>query len=177
MGDGDDGPSKGRDPVCKSGPMFVTNHVLSGVVIGRYFEQRPVTAFIVGVGSHLVLDMVPHWGCEKNTVDGRELFLRHAKRDGVLGLITMAGATWAVDRQARAATLAAMVGAALLDADKPSTFFFGVNPFPRAVRTIHTWAQNESPQGMPNEIAFGIACAAADAIIMVGGRGRQPCES
>jgi len=36
--------------ICKSGPMFVTNHVLSGVVIGRYFEQRPVIAFVAGVG-------------------------------------------------------------------------------------------------------------------------------
>ena len=44
--------------------MFVTNHVLSGVVIGRLLERHPVSAFVVGVGSHLALDMVPHWGCE-----------------------------------------------------------------------------------------------------------------
>ncbi len=44
--------------------MFVTNHVLSGVVIGRLLERHPVTAFVAGVGSHLALDMVPHWGCE-----------------------------------------------------------------------------------------------------------------
>ena len=30
--------------------MFVTNHVLSGVVIGRLLERRPVAAFVVGVG-------------------------------------------------------------------------------------------------------------------------------
>ena len=154
--------------------MFVTNHVLSGVVIGRYFERRPVTAFVVGIGSHLLLDTVPHWGCEKGTDDGEELFLRYAKRDGVLGLITMAGASWAVDRRARVATLAAMLGASLLDADKPSLFFFGVNPFPGVVRRIHMWAQNESPQGLPNEIAFGIACATVDAAIAVGSRRRQP---
>ena len=44
--------------------MFVTNHVFSGVVVGRLLERRPVTAFVAGVGSHLVLDMVPHWGCD-----------------------------------------------------------------------------------------------------------------
>ena len=157
--------------------MFVTNHVLSGVVIGRYFERRQGTAFVVGVGSHLLLDKVPHWGCEKGSAEREELFLRYAKRDGVLGLITMAGATWAVNRQARVATLAAMLGAALLDADKPSKFFFGVNPFPRLVRRIHSWAQNESPHGMPNEIAFGIACAVVDVVIAVGGRRRQPYDS
>jgi len=149
--------------------MFVTNHVLSGVVIGGYFERRPVTAFVVGVGSHLLLDKVPHWGCEKGSDDSEDLFLRYAKRDGVLGMFTLAGATWAVKREARVATLAAMVGAALLDSDKPSVFFFGVNPFPRVVRRIHSWAQNESPQGMPNEIAFGTICAIVDAVIMAGG--------
>ena len=156
--------------------MFVTNHVLSGIAIGRYFERRPVTAFAVGVGSHLLLDMVPHWGCVKGTADGEDLFLGYAKRDGIVGLITMAGAVWAVDRQARAATLAAMLGAALLDADKPSAYFFGFDPFPKAVRRIHMWAQNESPKGLPNEFAFGIACATADAAIAVSSRRRQPRE-
>jgi hypothetical protein len=36
--------------------MFVTNHVLSGVVVGRLLERHPVAAFVVGVGSHLALD-------------------------------------------------------------------------------------------------------------------------
>ena len=132
--------------------MFVTNHVLSGVAIGRYFERRPVTAFVVGAGSHLLLDMVPHWGCDTESADSEDLFLRYAKRDGIIGLIAMVGAIWAVDRQARAATLAAMLGAALLDADKPCAFFFGVDPFPTMISRIHSWAQNESPQGMPNEL-------------------------
>jgi hypothetical protein len=39
--------------------MFVTNHVLSGIVIGRLLERHPVSAFLVGVGSHLALDMGP----------------------------------------------------------------------------------------------------------------------
>ena len=152
--------------------MFVTNHVLSGVVIGRLLERRPVTAFVIGVGSHLALDMVPHWGCDKRTADGRQLFLRNAKRDGLFGLLTMVCAAGAVDPQARAATIAAMAGAALLDADKPAVHYFGRNPFPRAVRRIHARAQNESSQGMPNEIAFGLLCAITDAVIAVNGRRR-----
>jgi hypothetical protein len=145
--------------------MFVTNHVLSGVVVGRLLERHPVAAFVVGVGSHLALDMVPHWGCDKRTADGRRLFLRYAKRDGLLGLFTMVCAAGAVDRQARAATIAAMAGATLLDADKPMMHFLGRNPFPKAVRRIHSRAQNESPQGMPNEVLFGLSCAITDAVI------------
>lgn len=152
--------------------MFVTNHVLSGVAIGRVFEQRPGTAFAVGVASHLALDMVPHWGCKLRTVDDWQQFLRYAQRDGVLGLVAALGALAAVDRKARLATFAAIAGATLLDADKPAMYFWRKNPFPRAVRRIHAWAQNESPEGMPNEILFGVSCALADAVIAVQGRRR-----
>jgi len=157
--------------------MFVTNHVLSGVVIGRLLERHPVAAFVVGVGSHLALDMVPHWGCDVRTPLGGQLFLRYAKRDGLMGLLTMACAAGAVDRRARTATVAAMAGAVLLDADKPAIHFLGRNPFPEAVRKIHSRAQNESPQGMPNEIVFGLLCAVTDAAIAVNGRRRYASES
>ena len=110
--------------------MFVTNHVLSGVVIGRLLKRHPVSAFVVGVGSHLALDMVPHWGCEQGTAAGRELFFRYARRDGLVGLFAMGCAATAVDRRARTATVAAMAGATLLDADKPVMHFF------RATRSL-----------------------------------------
>ncbi len=153
--------------------MFVTNHVLSGVVIGRLLERRPVTAFVVGLASHLALDMVPHWGCEMRSVEGRALFLRYAQRDGLVSLATAAGAIAAVDRRVRPATVAAIAGAALLDADKPVIHFFGRNPFPRFVRRIHARAQNESPRGLPKEFAFGVSCAAVDVIITTRGRRRH----
>ena len=150
--------------------MFVTNHVLSGVIIGRFLKRRPVAAFVVGVGSHLALDMVPHWGCDMRSAEGRQRFLRNAQRDGLLGLLVMACAAGAVDRRSRKATIAAMAGAALLDADKPMVFYFRRNPFPRVVRQIHARAQNESAQGMPNEILFGVSCAIADAVLVANAR-------
>ncbi len=124
--------------------MFVTNHVLSGVLIGQALKRRPVAAFVVGIGSHLVLDAMPHWGCDDEP-DGTERFLQVAKRDGVLGLAAMAAAALAVDRSARLSTLAAMAGAALLDLDKPIEHFFGVRAFPDVVMRIHKGIQNESP--------------------------------
>jgi hypothetical protein len=142
-------------------------------VIGRIFERRPVRAFLVGVASHLVLDMVPHWGCTLTSEGGRRLFLRYAQRDGVLCLLIGAGALAAVDRRARPATLAAMAGAVLLDVDKPLVHFFRWNPFPRVVRRIHARAQNESPRGMPNEVRFGVCCAAVDVAVMGIGRNRD----
>ncbi len=158
--------------------MFVTNHVLSGVLIGRSLEGRPVTAFLVGVGSHLALDAVPHWGCDKRAPGGQDRFLRAAKRDGVLGLATMAVATLAVDRRSRGATVAAMAGAVLLDLDKPCLYFVRVNPFPRVVRRIHSLAQNESPEGMPNEVGFGVAVTVVGSIVTwASRRGSGPAGS
>lgn len=153
--------------------MFVTNHVLSGVLIGRALERRPGAAFVVGIGSHLVLDSIPHWSCDTSTTEGKEHFLSAARRDGVLGLAAMAAAAVAVDRRARPAVIAAMLGAALLDLDKPMVHFLGVYPFPRGVRRIHSWVQNESQHGLANEIAFGAAVAAADAVVAVNTRRRN----
>jgi hypothetical protein len=138
--------------------MFVTNHVLSGVLIGRALERRPVAAFLIGVGSHLVLDAVPHWGCDLTEEGAEERFLSIARWDGVLGLATMAAAAITVDRRSRTATIAAMAGAVLLDLDKPMRHFFGSDPFPGVVNRFHHWVQNESPDGMPKEFAYG-ACS------------------
>lgn len=156
--------------------MFVTNHVLSGVLIGRALEGRPCTAFLVGVGSHLALDAVPHWSCDTSTDEGAEHFLSVARRDGLMGLAAMAAAALAVDRKARVSVVAAMAGAALLDLDKPIQHFFGVYPFPRAVRRLHSWVQNESPSGLTNEITFGVAAAMADTFVAMAGRRRSGKE-
>lgn len=158
--------------------MFVTNHVLSGVLIGRALERRPMTAFLVGVGSHLVLDSVPHWSCDTSTREGAEHFLSVARRDGILGLTVMAAAAMGVDRKARPAVVAAMAGAALLDLDKPILHFFGVYPFPDVVRRVHSWVQNESKSGLTIEITFGVTAAVADAVVAMGTRrGGRPAPA
>ncbi len=157
--------------------MFVTNHVLSGVLIGRALERRPVTAFVVGVGSHLVLDAIPHWGCDRSAHDAQERFLRVARRDGLVGLGVMAAAALAVDQKARPAVVAAMAGAALLDLDKPIEHFFGVYPFPDLVRRLHVWIQNESTDGLRREFAYGVAFALMDALAVAGGRRRPRFEA
>jgi len=152
--------------------MFVTNHVLSGALIGRALERRPVAAFALGVASHLVLDTVPHWGCDKHKPGGAEEFLVVARRDGLLGLSAMAVAMLISRKSARPATVAAMVGAALLDLDKPLLHFFGRNPFPKAVNRFHNRIQNESPEGMANEIRFGLAFATVDVAAAIMGHRR-----
>jgi hypothetical protein len=150
--------------------MFVTNHVLSGVMIGQAMKGRPVAAFLAGVASHLVLDAVPHWGCDFGAGEGMDQFMRIARRDGILGLGAIAVATVAVDRESRSATVAAMAGAAFLDIDKPIEHFFGVRPFPELVMRLHKAVQNESTDGMGREVGYGVLFALADTIAIAVNR-------
>jgi hypothetical protein len=139
--------------------MLVTNHVLSGVLIGHASPSLPVS-FAVGVLSHLVLDAVPHWGEPRPIHE----VLHVAVPDGLVGATTMAVLTVVTDPAYRARVLAGMAGAALLDMDKPSTVFFGFSPFPAFVDGLHQRVQRESPARMPQEIlvgATGMLAAAA----------------
>jgi hypothetical protein len=154
--------------------MFVTNHVLSGVIIGKVFERRPVAAFLAGVGSHLVLDAMPHWGCDFDVDGGPQRFFQVARRDGLLGLGTMATAAVAIDRSARVSTVAAMAGAALLDLDKPAHMLLGIQPFPKVITRIHRRVQNESTDGLSKEIVYGLLFALVDAVIVSRSRQERP---
>ena len=118
--------------------MLVTNHVLSGAIIGAA-TRRPVPAFVLGVASHFVLDSVPHWG----KFGGGRRLLRVAVPDGLIGLAVMGTMAAVAPRERRAAVLAGMAGAALPDLDKPSRLFFGRSPFPRAVDRFHAAIQHE----------------------------------
>ena len=62
--------------------MLVTNHVLSGALIGGAV-RRPLPAFTLGVVSHFALDAVPHWGKFGSLPGG---MLRVAVPDGLAGL-------------------------------------------------------------------------------------------
>ena len=77
--------------------MLLTNHVLSGALIGA-LARRPLPAFAAGVASHFALDAVPHWG----DWGSRRRYLRVAVADGLISL-GVAGAVTAIspaDRRA-----------------------------------------------------------------------------
>ena len=124
--------------------MFITNHVLAGAAIGLVVPN-PAAAFVAGVASHVVMDMVLHWGDDLDWHD----FVRVARVDGSVGLaasgLVLAAAVPALTRPAVAAGIA---GACLIDMDKPGRHFFGRSPFPATFDRFHSRIQRERPVGL-----------------------------
>jgi MYXO-CTERM domain-containing protein len=147
--------------------MLVTNHVLSGALIGAAV-RRPLPAAALGVVSHFALDAVPHWG----KFGSRRGLLRVAVPDGLTGLAVIGAFTAIAPRERRLAVLAGMAGAALPDLDKPSRVFFGRSPFPRAWDVFHTRIQDEAPDRFPHEVAAAVVLGAG-ALALLRTRRRQ----
>ncbi|HEY2520608.1 MAG TPA: hypothetical protein VGJ19_10880 [Streptosporangiaceae bacterium] len=144
--------------------MLLTNHVLSGALIGAVV-RRPVPAFVLGVASHFALDTVPHWGPFR----GRRELLRVAVPDGLTALAAMTALAAASPPPRRRAVTAAMLGAALPDADKPVQLLFGRSPWPAAVGEFHGRIQDEDPGRFPFEAATAVFFALAAVAVIPRG--------
>ena len=148
--------------------MLVTNHVLAGAAIGA-LVKRPLPALALGVVSHVAMDVIPHWGLDHADRQGDVMrnpkFLRVAYRDGFAGLAAM-GAAFGLARGRRLPVLAGMVGAALLDLDKPSKHFLGTSPFPRAVDKFH--ADIQEGREHAHKMGQELAVAAGLAVLVAG---------
>ena len=143
--------------------MLVTNHVLAGAAIGA-LVKRPVPALALGVVSHVAMDVIPHWGLsheDQGDPMHNPKFLRVAYRDGFAGLAAM-GAAFGLARGRRLPVLAGMVGAALLDLDKPGKHFVGMSPFPKVIDRFHAEIQvgREHDHKMGQELAVAAGLAA-----------------
>jgi hypothetical protein len=136
--------------------VLITNHVLSGALIGAAV-RRPLPAFALGVVSHFALDAMPHWG----EWGSQRRFLRVAVPDGLAGLAAIGIIAAATPPERRTAIVAGMTGAALPDLDKPAVLWFGRSPFPGAVDRFHSAIQDEAPDRFRLEMTVMTALTAA----------------
>ena len=157
---------------AKLSEMFVTNHVLAGALIGRALRRHPVAAFGVGVVSHFAMDACPHWGMGDDEPFSWERFYPIARCDGCLGLAAMTAGLGLAPGANRKASLSGMLGAAVVDADKPMRYFFGWNPFPAAVQRLHTRVQRQAPNRMGVELFVGAALASTVVMLSLRDRAR-----
>jgi hypothetical protein len=133
--------------------VLITNHVLAGALIGRA-TRAPASAFALGIVSHLVMDVTPHWGDADMTV-----FLRVARVDGLLGLAMIAAMVATTSPTQRRSVLAGITGACLPDLDKPARHLVGRRAFPVSVERWLADIQHESPRRMPVEFTAGAVLA------------------
>jgi hypothetical protein len=146
--------------------VFITNHALAGAAIGLVV-RRPVPAFVAGVASHLVMDVMLHWGDER--LEWEE-FVEVARVDGTVGLAVCASALASAPRGARVPMAAAILGACIIDMEKPSRHFFGHSPFPAGFDRFHGRIQTERPLGW---IVEAVAGATLAGIVVPGLRRRH----
>lgn len=147
--------------------MLVTNHVLTGALVGLA-APGPVSAFLGGVASHVVLDVVPHWGDRPI-----EEVLPIAVADGLTGLAVIGVVWWRTPPQRRLRVLAGMAGGSVPDLDKPGVVFFGRSPFPRVVDELHARIQTrESSARMPQEVLVALGSAVVLGAVQRRLRGR-----
>jgi hypothetical protein len=152
----------------EGGGVLLTNHVLSGALIGA-LARRPLPAFAVGVASHFALDAVPHWG----KWGSRRRFLRVAVVDGLISLAVTGSLAAVSPADRRLAVLAGITGAALPDLDKPARLWFGSSPFPRVVNRFHGRIQREEAGRARLEL-FAAAVLAVAALAAIRGRATEP---
>lgn len=138
--------------------MLITNHVLSGAVVGA-LSPDTVSAVTRGFVSHFALDALPHFG-----VDDEHL-MKVAVPDGLVGLAAIYAVVRATPRDRLLPVLGGIFGACLPDIDKPARQFFGQSPFPRWFDRAHSAIQPEASHRMPVELATAAVCSAALAVL------------
>jgi hypothetical protein len=126
--------------------VLITNHVLSGAVLGAVAPDIGQAATL-GFMSHFVLDGLPHFGVDE------EHLLKVAVPDGLLGLAAIGAIARATPPGRRLTVLAGIFGACLPDLDKPGRQFFGRSPFPRWFDAAHARIQDEEVHRFTVELA------------------------
>lgn len=151
--------------------MLISTHVLSGALLGRALG-RPLPALVLGVGSHVVLDRVPHWGVATGwpPVDLDEETMRVAVTDGLVGLGLIALLLRVTPHRRRPEVLAGIVGACAPDLDKPGRRFVGRSPWPEWFDRRHASMQVavEDPHRLPQDVAIAAVAAVATVRLLRG---------
>ncbi len=156
-----------RPDVWDAAQVLITNHVLSGAVVGA-LTRDPVRAFGRGFLSHFVLDALPHFGLDE------EHLMKVAVPDGLLGLAAIGLVVRETPRHLVLPVLAGIAGACLPDMDKPGQQFFDRSPFPPWFDRVHAAIQPEASHRMPIELAAAAIFAGALSVLLGRDRRQQP---
>jgi hypothetical protein len=155
--------------------MILTTHAVVGAALASFVPSHPAAAFVLGFGSHFILDAIPHvdYPIKSRSVNPRIGAPMRFDRalledvltigsDGLLGMLislllfSNPGNLWAV--------LMGAVGAMLPD---PLQFAFTRWPHEplRTLQRFHRWAHSKKKIG---SVVLGISTQAAFVALIVG---------
>ncbi|HEU4489882.1 MAG TPA: hypothetical protein VFR74_03340 [Jiangellales bacterium] len=139
--------------------MLITNHVLSGALVGLAVPG-PASAAAGGFCSHFLLDAVPHFGVDE------EHLMRIAVPDGLLGLACIGAVLATTAGPQRLRVAAGVAGACLPDMDKPGRQFFDRSPFPAWFDRFHDRIQREAVHRWTVELSAAAAVTTTFALLV-----------
>ncbi len=132
--------------------MLLTNHALTGVVLGTVIENEVVLAPIA-FGSHLLLDSLPHFG-----IDGLDFRTPKGFIIGSIdfaGALTVLGLSLIIAPERASHTIIGWLGATLPDLFYLFEIFGKRTVFP-AFRKFHSSIQwSETPPGTIVDVIWG----------------------
>lgn len=87
--------------------MTATNHAVTGAIIGLVVAN-PITAIVVALLSHFILDMIPHFGSDKDFITSKKFRIMLAV-DALLCVVLVVFLAWQQPAQWLLAAVCAFV--------------------------------------------------------------------
>jgi len=156
--------------------MILSTHAVVGAAIASFLPSHPAAAFVLGFGSHFVLDAIPHWDypIRSAAVDPKigaamtfdRALLRDAVvigSDGLLGILGVllffasADGLWSI--------LLGAFGAMLPDPLQTIHAHFPYEPL-RTLQRFHRWIHTDKL--IKGDIILGVGSQIALVAVMVG---------
>jgi hypothetical protein len=156
--------------------MILSTHAIVGAAIASFLPSHPTTAFVLGFGSHFVLDAIPHWdypirsASVKPKVGAPVTFDRALLRDvlvigsdGLLGLLAAlllfasSDNLWSI--------LLGAFGAMLPDPLQTIHAHFPREPL-RTLQRFHDWIHTDKE--IKRDIILGVGSQITLVAVMVG---------
>lgn len=99
--------------------MFVTTHAAIGALIAEHIPDHPYVAFVLGIASHFLSDIIPHGDTNlyKEYISGRKVkrSIAYSVIDGVLAMFFVIIMLNTMPSEAKLAVSLGMIGGVLPD--------------------------------------------------------------
>src|SRR6266550_4061628 len=137
--------------------MILSTHAIVGAAIASFLPSHPTTAFVLGFGSHFVLDAIPHWDYPISSASVNPKIGAPVTFDRALLLFASSEGLWSI--------LLGAFGAMLPDPLHTIHAHFPHEPL-RSLQRFHRWIHTD--KRIKNDIILGVGSQIALVAVVVG---------